>query len=69
MPYPPGLHTLLTAVFAGFAPLRTGTMEMGRATTRSREAAEYKPNKAPFCWLLPAPHRRRYLPAAFTAAH
>jgi uncharacterized protein len=30
---------------------------------------EYKPNKAPFRWLLPAPHRRRYLRAAFAAAH
>ena len=34
-----------------------------------RGPREYKPNKAPFRWLLPAPHRRRHLRAAFAAAH
>ena len=47
--------------------VRRGIEETVEVTGVSQN--EYKPNKAPFCWLLPAPHRRRYLPAAFTAAH
>lgn len=52
-----------------FEPVVGGGLFTGMSVALIMTYGEYKPNKAPFRWLVPAPRRRRHLRAAFAAAH